>query len=186
MAQGILSNQRVRLLMSKGFTHYRQRRTGERKRKSVRGCIVGADLATLNLVITKKGEQDIAGLTTKESERPRRLGSKRASKLLKFFRLDRAKDNVKDFVISRKFNRKKSGKPSVKRPKIQRLVTPRMLQHKAELKKEKAAQQEKNAREKSEYKRLVASRKKEAQEARLSAKAHRLSARRSSKKEGPA
>jgi small subunit ribosomal protein S6e len=186
MAQGILSNQRVRLLMSKGFTHYRQRRTGERKRKSVRGCIVGADLATLNLVITKKGPADIEGLTTKESERPRRLGPKRANKLRKLFRLDKGKDDVTKFVIARKFNRKKSGKPSTKKPKIQRLVTPRMLQHKAALKKEKAVQQEKNARDKSEYKRLVASRKKEAQEARLSAKQHRLSARRSSKKEGPA
>jgi small subunit ribosomal protein S6e len=186
MAQGILSNNRVRLLMSKGFTHYRQRRTGERKRKSVRGCIVGADLATLNLVIAKKGEKDIEGLTTKESERARRLGLKRASKLRKFFRLNKEKDDVCKYVISRKFNRKKSGKPSVKRPKIQRLVTPRMLRHKAELKKERVAQQEKNAKEKSEYKRLVASRKKEAQDARTSAKQHRLSARRSSKKEGPA
>ena len=28
---------------------YRPRRTGERKRKSVRGCIVGSDLSVLNL-----------------------------------------------------------------------------------------------------------------------------------------
>lgn len=29
---------------------------GERKRKSVRGAIVGADLAVLNLVVVKKGD----------------------------------------------------------------------------------------------------------------------------------
>ena len=45
MMQGVLSNQRVRLLFSKGMKTYRPRRKGERKRKSVRGCIVGPDLA---------------------------------------------------------------------------------------------------------------------------------------------
>jgi len=41
MKQGILVKGRVRLLVSKGHSGYRPRRTGERKRKSVRGCIVG-------------------------------------------------------------------------------------------------------------------------------------------------
>ena len=49
MAQGILTNGRVRLMMAKGATHYRPRRVGERKRRSVRGCIVGSDLSVLNL-----------------------------------------------------------------------------------------------------------------------------------------
>merc|ERR1711881_171885 len=40
MLQGVLTPDRVRLLMKKGSKCYRQRRTGERKRKSVRGCIV--------------------------------------------------------------------------------------------------------------------------------------------------
>ena len=31
------------------------RRSGERRRKSVRGCIVSQDLSVLNLVIVKKG-----------------------------------------------------------------------------------------------------------------------------------
>merc|ERR1719331_1880194 len=52
MLQGVLCNHRVRLLFKKGMKTYRQRRKGERKRKSVRGCIVGADLAALSLVIT--------------------------------------------------------------------------------------------------------------------------------------
>ena len=41
----------------------RPRKTGERKHKSVRGCIVDASLSVLNLVIVKKGEKDIPGLT---------------------------------------------------------------------------------------------------------------------------
>merc|ERR1719398_136699 len=42
---------------------YRERRSGCRKRKSVRGCIVGPDLATMSLVIAKKGDNEIEGLT---------------------------------------------------------------------------------------------------------------------------
>jgi ribosomal protein S6E (S10) len=61
--QGVLTNGRVRLLMSAGQQGFRGngRRKGERRRKSVRGCIVSPDLASLNLVIVKKGEQDLPG-----------------------------------------------------------------------------------------------------------------------------
>ena len=77
MKQGVLSANRVRLLMHKGVSCYRQRRVGERKRKSVRGCIVAADLAVLNLVVTKKGDQDIPGLTDAPvPRRPPRAKSK--------------------------------------------------------------------------------------------------------------
>merc|ERR1719253_2471868 len=55
MKQGVLTNTRVRLLLRKGLSCYRPRMNGERKRKSVRGCIVGPDLAVLNLVVEKKG-----------------------------------------------------------------------------------------------------------------------------------
>lgn len=83
MKQGVLRNDRVRLLLAKGHSCYRPRRTGERKRKSVRGCIVGNDLAVLSLVIIKQGEQPIPGLT--DNPVPKRLGPKRASKIRKFF-----------------------------------------------------------------------------------------------------
>lgn len=83
MKQGVLRNDRVRLLLSKGHSCYRPRRTGERKRKSVRGCVVGADLAVLSVVIVKQGEQPIPGLT--DNAFPKRLGPKRASKIRKFF-----------------------------------------------------------------------------------------------------
>jgi len=57
MKQGVLSNVRVRLLLSKGHSCYRPRRDGERKRKSVRGCIVDSNLSVLSLVVVKKGEK---------------------------------------------------------------------------------------------------------------------------------
>ncbi len=56
MKQGVLTNGRVRLLLSAGHSCYRPRRSGERKRKSVRGCIVDANLSVLSLVVVQKGK----------------------------------------------------------------------------------------------------------------------------------
>jgi len=64
MKQGILTSSRVRLLMARGTSCYRERRSGERRRKSVKGCIVDSNLSVLSLVIVKKGEDEIDGLTT--------------------------------------------------------------------------------------------------------------------------
>merc|ERR1712078_253137 len=121
---GILRNQRVRLLFKKGMSCYRERRTGCRKRKSVRGCIVGPDLAIMNLVLVKKGPEDVPGLT--DDSKPRRLGPKRASNIRKLFNLEK-KDDVRKFVVRRVV---KEGKKKTKAPKIQRLVTSSMLQRK--------------------------------------------------------
>ena len=63
MKQGIMTNGRVRLLLAAGAKNYRPRRTGERKKKSVRGCITGQDLSVIALSIVKKGDNEIAGLT---------------------------------------------------------------------------------------------------------------------------
>merc|ERR1712232_1413626 len=66
MMQGILTPERVRLLLRKGSKCYRQRRTGEMKRKSVRGCIVSMELSCLNLVIVKRGDAELPGITDEE------------------------------------------------------------------------------------------------------------------------
>merc|ERR1719194_114898 len=121
MKQGILTNQRVRLLFKEGMSTFRERRKGCRKRKSVRGCIVGPDLAIMNLVIVKKGAEDVPGLT--DESKPRRLGPKRAANIRKLFNLEK-KDDVKQFVVRREAGKKK------KAPKIQRLITPALLQRK--------------------------------------------------------
>ena len=98
MKQGILTSGRVKLLLDKNHSCYRPRRSGERKRKSVRGCIVDGNLSVLALVIIKKGEQDIPGLTDKTI--PRRLGPKRASKIRKLFNLSK-EDDVRQYVVRR-------------------------------------------------------------------------------------
>merc|ERR1712176_1419753 len=103
MRQGVLTNTRVRLLCKKGHKAYRPRRVGERKRKSVRGCIVGHDIAVLNLVVTQIGANTVEGLTNDSI--PRRLGPKRANNIRKLFNLTKD-DDVRKYVIHRKFTSK--------------------------------------------------------------------------------
>ena len=50
-------------------------RKGEAYRKSVRGCIISHNISVLHLVIVKKGDDEIPGLT--DNQIPRRLGPKR-------------------------------------------------------------------------------------------------------------
>ncbi|GAB1192287.1 hypothetical protein APSETT444_001476 [Aspergillus pseudonomiae] len=122
----VLLPTRTRLLLADGHSCYRPRRTGERKRKSVRGAITNFDLAVLALSIVKQGEGELPGLT--DTVVPKRLGPKRATKIRRFFGLDK-KDDVRKFVIRRTVT--KEGKPEyTKAPKIQRLVTPQRLQRK--------------------------------------------------------
>lgn len=127
MKQGVLTNTRVRLLLKKGHSCYRPRRTGERKRKSVRGCIVDQNLSALALIILKKGEKDIPGLT--DTTVPRRLGPKRASNIRKLYNLTK-EDDVRQFVVKRPLPEKDGKKAKSKAPKIQRLITPVVLQRK--------------------------------------------------------
>jgi len=176
MKQGVLTNSRVRLLLSKGKSCYRPRRKGERKRKSVRGCIVGPDLSVLNLVVVRKGDNEIEGLT--DTQIPRRLGPKRASKIRKLFNLSK-EDDVRKYVIRRKFQTK-TGKTQDKAPKIQRLVTPRTLQHKRRRASLKIQAREKAKKEAAEYNRLYSQRVKEQKERRASEIAKRRSSRKAS------
>ncbi|KAI9305651.1 40S ribosomal protein S6-B [Cunninghamella echinulata] len=162
MKQGVLLPHRVRLLLSKGHSCYRPRRTGERKRKSVRGCIVSSDLSVLSLVVVKQGEQDIPGLT--DTAVPKRLGPKRASKIRKFFNLTHA-DDVRKYVIRREVQPKNpEKKPYTKAPKIQRLVTPATLQRKRHRKALKRRRGEASKEAEAEYKQLLAKRVKETKE----------------------
>merc|ERR1719399_301070 len=176
MLQGVLTDDRVRLLLVKGSKCYRQRRTGERKRKSVRGCIVNQDLSVLNLVVTRRGPADVPGLT--DSTKDLRLGPKRANKIRKLWGFDKT-DDVRKGVVRRPI-KTKGGKEYSKAPKIQRLVTPQVLQrkrHMLALKKQRAA---KNKTETAAYLALLAQRKREAKEARDALLAKRRSSHASS------
>ena len=180
MKQGVLSATRVRLLLHKGLSCYRPRRTGERKRKSVRGCIVGPALATINLVVVKQGDGEVPGLT--DSQVPRRLGPKRASNIRKLFALNKD-DDIRDYVnkcLRRKFALK-SGCKQDKAPKIQRLVTPLTLQHKRRRAALKRRSREKSRRDAADYQKQLAAMAKDAKERRASEAAKRRSSRKSGK-----
>mmetsp|Transcript_16094 Transcript_16094/g.26282 ORF Transcript_16094/g.26282 Transcript_16094/m.26282 type:complete len:243 (+) Transcript_16094:76-804(+) len=175
MKQGVLSQKRVRLLLTKGLSCYRPRRKGERKRKSVRGCIVGADLATLNLVVVKIGEQPIPGLTDVVVDKW--LGPKRANNIRSLFNLSK-EDDVRKYVVRRTFTNK-AGKEVSKAPKIQRLITPQVLQRERRRKALRAKLQQAHIKEEIAYKKLFQQRMKEAKERRASEASKRRSRQRS-------
>jgi len=190
MMQGILQAGRVRLLLDLHSKCYRPRRTGERKRKSIRGCIVGPDLSVLNLIVLKKGPAEIPGLTDRTI--PRRLGPKRANKIRKLFNLTK-KDDVRKYVVRRevvpKVKELKEGEQpkaprkyaKIKAPKIQRLVTPLTLQrkrHRLALKKRRG---EKSKLEAAEYAKLLAQRLRQKREGLVSKKTHGTSVKLSHK-----
>ncbi|TLS22971.1 uncharacterized protein PpBr36_06369 [Pyricularia pennisetigena] len=176
MKQGVLLPNRTRLLLSDGHSCYRARRSGERKRKSVRGCITGMDLSVLAVSIAKRGEQDIPGLT--DVVHPKRLGPKRATKIRKFFDLSK-EDDVRKYVIRREVQPKGEGKkPYTKAPKIQRLVTPQRLQHKRHRIALKKRQSEKVKDAANEYAQILAKRVAEAKASKADARKRRASSMR--------
>lgn len=159
MKQGILKNSRVKLLLDATSGHYRPGRTGERKRRSVRGCIVGSDLVVLALVVVKQGDNHLPGLT--DTPIPRRLGPKRASKIRKLFGLSK-EDDVRKYVVRRLVTPKNpEKKPYYKSPKIQRLVTPARLQRKRRIAAEKIARAEASRVAATEYAELLQKRQQE-------------------------
>ncbi|OLL25641.1 40S ribosomal protein S6-B [Neolecta irregularis DAH-3] len=173
MKQGVLLPHRVRLLLSAGHSCYRPRRDGERKRKSVRGCITGQDLAVMSLVIVKQGEADIPQLT--DVTHPKRLGPKRASNIRKFFNLTK-EDDVRKFVIQREVEPKGEGKKTyTKSPKVQRLVTPTTLQRKRRRMALKVRRAEAQKEAASDYAKLLAKRVAEEKNKRTELKKRRAS-----------
>ena len=127
------------------------------------------------------GEKDIPGLT--DTTVPHRLGPKRASRICKLFNLSK-EDDVRQYVVRKPLN-KDGEKPRTKAPKIQRLVTPRVLQHKCRHIALKKQRTKKNKEEAAEYAKLLAKRMKEAKEKRQEqiAKRRRLSSLRASTSE---
>ena len=151
MKQGVPVAGRVRLLLRSDATCYRARRTGERKRKSIRGCIVGPDLAVIALTIEKKGEQEVPGLT--DVDKPRRLGPKRAAHIRKIFDLQKGKDDVRKYVVRREII--KGDKTFYKSPRIQRLITDKRLRRKKLNKKIKKERYNASKEQRQKYEKVL-------------------------------
>ncbi|GFY90837.1 ribosomal protein S6e [Actinidia rufa] len=90
MKQGVLTPGRVRLIAS-------PRRNGERRRKSVRGCIVSPDLSVLNLVIVKKEKKCSKAPKIQRLVTPLTLQRKRARIADKKKRIAKAKAEAAEY-----------------------------------------------------------------------------------------
>lgn len=177
MKQGVLTNNRVRLLLDGTNGHYTNRRRGDRRRKSVRGCIVSSEMSVVNVVVVKKGDAEIAAVTDKTVAQ--RLGPKRASRIRKFFNLTK-EDDVRQFVIRRTIPGKEGKRDRTVAPKIQRLVTPVTLRRRRQKLHEKAARYAKQVAEKKDYQTLLTTVNKEKRLAAI-AKARATAAAKSAK-----
>ena len=118
-------------MLSKGTTGCKglNMRKGEKKRKSIRGCIVSPEIRTLNLVIVKQN-------SNKSSHRlidDKRSHPRRSSKLRKVFSVSKD-DDIRKYIVKEKKNKNLEGK---KIKKIQRLVTPELIQRKRRLRNDK-------------------------------------------------
>jgi len=91
MKQGVLTKNKKKLLLAPGSSGYIAKREGTHRRKSVRGCIIGSEITSLNLVLLSRGEKEIQGLT--DCKKDNRLGPKRANKIRKLFSIPRHSDN---------------------------------------------------------------------------------------------
>ncbi|CAI5993441.1 unnamed protein product [Closterium sp. NIES-64] len=182
MKQGVLTPGRVQILMHRGVPCFRGhgRRNGERRRKSVRGCIVSQDLSVLNLVIVKQGDNHLPGLT--DTEKPRMRGPKRASKIRKLFALSKEDDVTKYVNTYRRKYTTAKGKKKSKGPNIQRLVTPLKLQRKRARLAEKKQRVAKAKSAAADYQKLLALRIKEQRERRSESLAKKRASRASQAK----
>eukprot|EP00996_Jenningsia_fusiforme_P002432 NODE_3261_length_1012_cov_293.224299_g2999_i0.p1 GENE.NODE_3261_length_1012_cov_293.224299_g2999_i0~~NODE_3261_length_1012_cov_293.224299_g2999_i0.p1 ORF type:complete len:315 (-),score=86.48 NODE_3261_length_1012_cov_293.224299_g2999_i0:66-947(-) len=160
MKQGVLTNSRVRLLLNRGDVGYQRwrGRKGERRRKTVRGCIVAHDIAVLHTIILEEGEEKIEGLT--DHTVPRRLGPKRANNIRKLFNLTN-EDDVRKYVIRRTLpaNEERKKKERTKAPKIQRLITPTSLERRKKKRFMLQTRREKSFSERAAYQHLLDRRK---------------------------
>jgi len=162
MKQGIMRNGRTRILFKKKGSLFNPKRTGYRRRRSVRGCITGPDLAVISLKVVKKGDAEIEGCTDKEV--PNRLFKKRKNKIAAVFGLDKKKDNVCRYVAKREVRR--GDKTHYKVPKVQRLITEKRVRRKKLIKREKQDRYKTTKEAAAKYEKLISQYVKEKKAAR--------------------
>jgi len=169
MKQGIMKMGRSRILFKKKASLFNPKRTGYRRRRSVRGCITGPDLGVIALKIMKKGDKEIEGCTDKEV--PSRLFKKRKNKICAVFGLDPKKDDVRKYIVTREV--KRGDKTHYKSPKIQRLVTEKRVRRKKLIKREIKDRYKTSKEAAAKYEKLISQYVKEKKAARNAATAEK-------------
>jgi len=152
--QGVMLNHRVRLLLDGSTGQYTPKRDGCRKKKSVRGCIIGSDMSCINVAIVKRGPADLPKLTDPSAKRPNVHGPKRANNIRKAWGLGK-KEDVRQYVVKRVVPGKNGKKDRVKSPKIQRLITPLVKQRRRRLERVEKKKVEKARKEAADYANLL-------------------------------
>jgi len=178
MKQGIMRMGRTRILFKKKGSLFNPKRTGYRRRRSVRGCITGSDLAVISLKVMKKGDAEIAGVTDREVAS--RLFKKRKSNIAAVFGLDVKKDNVCKYVARREI--KRGDKTHYKAPKVQRLITEKRLRRKKLIKRAKLDRYKTSKEAAAKYEKLISQYVKEKKAARSAAAKEDAAAKAAAKK----
>ncbi|EDW53665.1 GM11965 [Drosophila sechellia] len=176
MKQGVLTHGRVRLLLQKGHSCYRSTPHWRAQAQVCAWMHRGRQHVRAGSGRAEEGTFPVSPDTTI----PRRLRPKRASKIRKLYNLSK-EDDVRRFVVRRPLPAKDNKKATSKAPKIQRLITPVVLQRKhrriALKKKRQIASKEAAA----DYAKLLVQRKKESKAKREEAKRRRSASIRESK-----
>lgn len=172
MKQGVATKNKKKLLLAPGSTGYKAKREGTCKRKSVRGCIVGPQIASLNLILVQKGEKEIADLT--DAKVDRRLGPKRANKIRKLFNLPKHSDfkgkqepegfkvhniDVQRAVVKR-ITKEIGDKKYYKAPRITRLLTTQRIRRKKVIRQNKIQKVKQNKVQLKDYEKMLSTHKK--------------------------
>lgn len=159
MKQGVRVNSRVKLLLTRGSLGYRAHwgRSGMRKRKTVRGCIVGNDIRVLQLIVLHTPEEKASDLEALEAGVPRTLLPKRASTVRRLLHLSAGADVRKEMPKHKSVLKsgKHKGKAHFSRVKVQRLITPVVRRRRDKKVVVKRARQERSATLRREYQHKV-------------------------------
>lgn len=114
----------------------------------------------------KKGDKDIAKVNDPETDRPKRLGKKRAQRIRAEFNLDKKLDDVRRYVVHREVKKtikKKDAEGNevdaertyYKAPKIQRLISEKRIRRKKLIKKAKVDRYKTSKEQKQKYEKLI-------------------------------
>ncbi|AEA38785.1 40S ribosomal protein S6 (nucleomorph) [Cryptomonas paramecium] len=126
MKPGVLTNRRIKALLTKNSVgckghHFKK---GEKRKKSIRGCIISPETRVINVSVVKKhSTSDKSNLPCKKP-----LMIKRISKIRKMYSLSKG-DDVKKYII-KQISQEKHTTYKSKFRKIQRMITPLYIQRK--------------------------------------------------------
>ena len=176
MKNGVLTKTKKKLLLGPNTSGYRSKREGTSMRKTVRGAIIGGNIASINLILLQKGEKELTDLT--DVKVSRRLGPKRANKIRKLFNLPRHSDfrgqqshdkikvhniDVQRAVVKR-MTKEIGDKKYYKAPRITRLLTTKRIRRKTVKRSQNILRIKANQEAHKQFDKLMAEKKKKQHE----------------------